>query len=325
MGAIASADRKQVGKVAAYLRDNPPRKMTLDFYTIPGTDRERDAEKYPELNDEHVLDFFFFGCVHDYGFWYSDAKGYVEPMVIETDSRKYKGSDFLWTCLKNELDKNRYFFEPGYLAEMKPAGLACCLGREYGMQWPDFDHRLALTRSWGQWLVSKDLTPAKIVELANRHEKPLKHFLEILRDSPFGWDRMMKKAVLLAMVLFNRPEKFLKVSDKDHWPAIVDYHLMRVSMRLGMVKVSPVLTKIIEDRCLVDEETGEEIREATRQAVEALTLLSGLSPADIDGALWSGRQYCPEMSEPNCAKCIFDPVCEKDTKMFQPVYRTYNY
>jgi hypothetical protein len=199
------------------------------------------------------------------------------------------------------------------------------LSDDVGTQWPDFDNRLQLTRAWGQWLVNNQVTPRRIVALANFHERPLEYFLEILRDSPFGWDPMMKKAVLLAMVLFNRPEHFLEVSDEDRWPPIVDYHLIRVSSRLGMVKFEPGLAEVIESRRHLEEWTGELIREATREAVELLTVLSGLSPADIDGALWMGRRYCPEMSEPNCTKCIFDSVCEKDTKKFQPVYRTDNY
>jgi hypothetical protein len=88
MSEMVWVDKKQIGKVAARLKAHPPRKMRLDFYTIPGKEGVRDKDKYPDLNHAQVLDFFSFACLHNYGFWYSDENGYLEPLDGQLDERR---------------------------------------------------------------------------------------------------------------------------------------------------------------------------------------------------------------------------------------------
>jgi hypothetical protein len=327
---IANVDREQVTKIAEYLGANPPETTALNFYSFPGRDGKPDIRAdwmYPEVDHPQVLDFFFFGCLHDYGFWYGGEKGYVAPLLglLGDSGKPLKGSDLLWQLLKKELDMNPLFFSVDELADISGEVLSCCLADNVGTQWPDFEHRLRLTQAWGKWLYRNNLTPALIVEEANRNVLPLKQFLEILSTSPFGRDPMMKKAVLLAMVLYNRPERFLHVSEQDAWPAIVDYHLMRVSLRLGMVKLADVtenMNKMNAARQWVAQDIEHSIRNETRQAVEQLQAESGLTHGQIDNILWQARRFCPEMKEPDCENCLFSSVCEKRTELFQPVIRT---
>ena len=241
---IAWVDRGRVSEVAAHLKANPPKTTALNFYSFPGKDGKPDIRAdwmYPEVGHPQVLAFFFYGCLLDYGFWYGGEKGYLTPLLgllRDSGGKMLKGSDLLWQLLKRKLDSDPDFFSVSTLADVTGFELSNCLADDVGTQWPDFEHRLRLTQAWGQWLRRNELTPALIVEEANRNQLPLREVLEILRTSPFGRDHMMKKAVLLAMVLYNRPERFLRVSEQDTWPAIVDYHLMRVSLRLGMVKAN---------------------------------------------------------------------------------------
>ncbi len=45
----------------------------------------------------------------------------------------------------------------------------------------------------------------------------------------------------------------------------------------------------------------------------------------VDEKMWMGRKYCPEMTVPECEKCIFTSVCKKRVALFQPVTRTTAY
>jgi endonuclease III len=141
----------------------------------------------------------------------------------------------------------------------------------------------------------------------------------------------MKKNLLLAMSLANRPEQFLNVDPDDpEWRPIVDYHLMRIAGRTGMVNTSPsdegeLLRETMEARQWVAKDEHDDVREATFHAVARLIEQSGQPMHVIDHALWSARKYCPEMEDPKCDECFLKDVCEQNRERFQPVFRTTAY
>ncbi|PIZ70005.1 MAG: hypothetical protein COY11_03495 [Candidatus Portnoybacteria bacterium CG_4_10_14_0_2_um_filter_44_20] len=99
--------------------------------------------------------------------------------------------------------------------------------------------RHQLTNSYGQWFLKNGNEPIKIVKQANSLGRSLDFFLWLTREVPgYNRDRFKKKNLLLAMVLSNRPEKFLEVKDPQCWSPIVDYHLMRLALRLGLVDLN---------------------------------------------------------------------------------------
>jgi hypothetical protein len=156
---------------------------------------------------------------------------------------------------------------------------------------------------------------------------PLAAFLSDAGEVPgYAEDPLQKKLMLLAIILENRPEGFLRVSDPDSAVPIIDYHLQRSALRTGLVRVDdPELAAQLERRERVDDETEAEIRQATFDAISQLVDASGLSVAAIDWFFFTNRTRCPEMSEPNCAACPVQPVCARLTGLFQPVFRTTAY
>ena len=71
--------------------------------------------------------------------------------------------------------------------------------------------------------------------------------------------------------------------------------------------------------------TGEEeelIRKTVYAAIDELITNSGAGMAEIDWMFFSGRKYCPEMTLPECEKCMLNTLCKKNTELFQPVFRT---
>jgi hypothetical protein len=218
-------------------------------------------------------------------------------------------------------------FEPEVLANIEPEKLAHYFSDHCGpIPWPNFETRLSMTREYAQWFVKRHVTPQDLLNYANSEKFSLKTFLDYTTGLPgYNQDPLWKRNYLLAMVLANRPEQFLKVNDPENWHPIVDYHLMRLSLRLGIVEVDNCVGEWLSDRKWIDPGTEEKIRTATFEAVEKLIEESGKPMSFVDFIMWSARKYCPEMTEPDCAKCMFNDVCAKRTKLFQPVIRTTAY
>lgn len=330
---MARINEEQVKRVAEFLKANPPKAKPLNFYSVIGKDGQEIVldKMYPPLNHPQAIDFFFFTMIHNYGFWYGDSRGYSQPMVGKLDGKLYKGSDLLWRLFMRAFNQNPEFFSPCFLSTISPSELgAIFFNDDPGTQWPDFDTRFALTRRYGQILRAENITPSELVTLANKSNHRLREFIDsVSMIAPYGLDPWKKKLTLLAMALANRPEHFLKVhrSDEEEWRPIVDYHLMRVALRLGLVEVDDVEwthEKLIERRWL-NESEEESIRQKVFLAIQKAIVQSGLSMSAIDVAFWLARKYCPEMSEPECGKCMFNSLCAKRTELFQPVLRTTNY
>jgi hypothetical protein len=163
-----------------------------------------------------------------------------------------------------------------------------------------------------------------MVAKANLSPKPLQAFLDLLRTVPgYREDPLQKKAMLLAMILENRPERFLRVTDRESDIPIVDYHLQRSALRTGLVVIEDeALRKKIAARIKVDRETEQELRKATAEAIQQLVDLSGLSMAAIDFFFFTNRTRCPEMTEPRCSDCPVQQICRQERHLFQPVFRT---
>ncbi len=266
--------------------------------------------------------------MHDYGFWYGDDKGYLEPLYGIIHGQRVKGSELLWKMCRLAL-ANHEGFDPKYLANITVKELGRIFSDNNGpVPWPDFETRFRMTRAYGGWFLDEGINPQNIIEAANKTEEPLHYFLTWMRIIPgYNRDLLEKRNLLLAMALANRPEKFLNVKDPQNWRPIVDYHLMRVALRLGLVDLfeqrsAKIITR--KGRWVISG-TEREIRYAVFNAVSEIINQSGRPMSFIDEKMWMGRKYCPEMEPPNCIKCIFNGVCKKRIELFQPVFRTTSY
>ncbi|MEK7567145.1 MAG: hypothetical protein AAB527_03375, partial [Patescibacteria group bacterium] len=218
-------------------------------------------------------------------------------------------------------------FSPEYFARITPKEFAEIFSDDNGpIVFPDLETRYQLTRAYGEFFFEMRASPLDGLEDTNASKLPLKIFLEKTVIIPgYREDPLLKKNVLLAMALANRPEHFLKVGPDEEWPPIVDYHLMRLPLRLGLVRLDEYEEQENVSRLWVDEKTENKIRTTVYYTMLSLIAESGKTMAFVDHLLWSGRKYCPEMTEPECLKCIFCDVCEKHTELFQPVFRTTAY
>ncbi|WP_419861697.1 carbohydrate kinase family protein [Candidatus Palauibacter sp.] len=327
------------------LSDGPPAAVPLDPRVRVDGDRVRrvagliatapeatafdfTGPDFPEPGDPAALDFFFAGTVQQFGFWRERAGRYGEPMIASLGGRARKGSDYLWAAYL------RWAREAP--DELTPSGQAA-------LDDADFDHRLrddggrnplpagtlhpACARAYGRDMLALGLTPASLLAEANAVEQPLAHFLARL-DAMGGYreDPWRKKSALLAVILSQRPERFLRLGEGEDVPPIVDYHCQRSCLRLGVVAVpDETLASKLAKREVVSEEEEEAVRAACYEAVAEIRDLSGRSMGAVDWFFFQNRTRCPEMTEPDCAACPADPACAHRTRLFQPVFRTTAY
>ncbi len=320
---------EQVDKIADVLKKMPDEDSGLNFYSFRSAGKEIVASNmYPEFNHPEAINFFFFVCLHQYGFWHGDANGYSKPLYGQMNGKQCKGSDLLWKATKKALDKNPLIFNPTNLAKITKEILfsEIFIDDNGPIKFADTEMRWALTHACGRWFLKNYQTPKMLVLEANREMWSLRKFLFILHGVPgYSQDILEKKNMLLAMTLANRPEKFLKATDSFSWKPIVDYHLMRLALRLGLVNLNELERNINIKRKWVTERYEQVIRAVVYRAIELLIDKSEKSMSFIDEKMWGAHRYCPEMEKPDCAKCIFNTNCKKNIELFQPVFRTTAY
>jgi hypothetical protein len=132
---------------------------------------------------------------------------------------------------------------------------------------------------------------------------------------------------LLTVILNDRPENLLPLRDDERLPPIVDYHLLRSCLRIGLIDVmeDDLYDKLV-DRQIVSPAEEWAVRLPVYRAIEQVYELSGRRVGAVDEYFFSNaRKRCPEMSEPQCDICQVDSVCAQRIELFQSVLRTIYY
>jgi hypothetical protein len=118
-------------------------------------------------------------------------------------------------------------------------------------------------------MIQLNRTPRQIVESCRADQNPVSALLRTLRSvGGYKEDPLAKKAALLAVILANRPERFLIPAAHgplpiSTFPPIVDYHIQRSALRIGLVRIlDPVLEAKLRSRQLLEEEEETRIRQA---------------------------------------------------------------
>ena len=189
---------------------------------------------------------------------------------------------------------------------------------------PALDLHLEQANRYGRDMLALGLTPQAVLGKALASTQPLQTFLVTL-DHIGGYkeDPLRKKSLLLAAILNDRPENFLPLRDDEQMAPIMDYHLLRSCLRVGLIDVmdEELQSKLI-NRQIVSPAEEWAVRYTAYHAMEQVNALSGKSLGAVDQYFFRARKRCPEMSEPECQFCQLDPVCAHRKELFQPVLRT---
>jgi hypothetical protein len=282
----------------------------------------------PPVDQPHTLDYFFASTLQQFSFWYERAGRYHKPLIATLGGDSLKGSDYLWRAFLRRLDQDEEFCSPARQASLSRAELFDVFRSDDGDDpMPALALHLEQANRYGRDMLALGLTPQAILGKALASPQPLQTFLATL-DHVGGYkeDPLRKKSSLLALILNQRPERFLPLNDEEQIAPVIDYHALRSSLRVGLIDIlDEALEKKLLNRQRVTLEEEWAVRYATYRARKRIVALSGKGEGAVDWFFFSSRKYCPEMSEPRCQQCQIDPVCAHREKLFQPVLRTVFY
>jgi len=280
---------------------------------------------YPPVGDPAALDFFFASTLQQFGFWTTSDGHYQEPLIAPLQGQMLKGSSYLSGVYRRAMVEMPAFLTVNGQANISAAQFATIYRDETGQDvMPAIDLHLQLANRYGQDMQALGYTPQSLLEEAQNSKRPLQTFLTLL-DKIGGYkeDPLRKKSMLLALILNQRPEKFLTFGPDETPTPVIDYHLMRSCLRVGLIEVQDgALAAALAARKVISATDEQVVRRAAYEAIEQIAVFSGKSMGAVDWFFFGARRRCPEMTEPECAKCALDPICAKRKELFQPVYRT---
>jgi sugar/nucleoside kinase (ribokinase family) len=289
VGPRVRRDPVRIAQVAHMLADEAT-EASLDFCGFP----------FPPEGTPWAVEMLAMATLHQYGFWYADVHGWIEPMYGFASGHGFKGSDYIWQAFTRAATEDASVLSPARAASEPMLFDAICSDDSGVCPVPSIESHRSLQQRYGEALLRCGGFE-EILAKANRASRPAATLLEQLATLPgYAEDPLAKKANLLAVILANRPERFLDLRDPETITPIVDYHLMRSCLRTGCVEIlDDDLRGRIERRAWIDE---------------------------ADGFFFSNaRKVCVEVEDAQCDECVAAHACGQRTTLFQPVIRTTAY
>ena len=261
------------------------------------------SNNHPPIRHPSTLDYFFAVTLQQFGFWEDNGEQYLRSLIARIDGKQLKGSAYMAKAYLRLLDIDPQFYSPDRQASLQRDEFLKVLCSDDGRDpLPALNLHLKLANKYGQDLLALDLTPLEIINKANAEKKPLQEFLRIL-DSISGYkeDPLRKKANLLAMILSQRPERFLNIGNNENLFPIVDYHCMRACLRLGLIDVvDSSFTNKLTLRLLVTSDEEWAVRHTAYQIQLMIEESSGKSIGAINQFFFNYmRRRCHEMTTPD--------------------------
>jgi sugar/nucleoside kinase (ribokinase family) len=283
------------------------------------------GDLFPPVGHPVALDFFFAAVLQQFGFWEARDGHYDRPLIASIEGHRLKGSDYVWRAYRRQLDQAPQFLTPAQQAELTAADLAEVFRADDGTNpMPAFDQHLQAARAYGHDMNALVWTSTDVVRLAQSSERSRTTLLDLLTHiGGYKEDPLRKKAMLLCLILEQRPERFLVPAPGEPEPPVIDYHLMRSCLRIGLIDIHD---DNLRRRVIAREELPSDdewaVRWAAYHAIQQVQQQSGRSMGAVDWFFFGARQRCPEMTEPDCERCAVNPVCLHRKELFQPVMRT---
>ena len=129
----------------------------------------------------------------------------------------------------------------------------------------------------------------------------LEHMLK--KFEAYGKDPVNKKLTYF-LILMNR-SGFWKYLDIQNLGAPVDYHEMRLHLRLGTVKITDEeLAAKVAAGTVLNSAEDVRIRSAIYEAIFKITDASEIMPPDLHQFFWNMSRNCCRRDETHCDKCF---------------------
>ncbi len=308
---------EQVGVIAGLLSTIP--EVSPFAFTGP---------EYPPVGHPQAVDFFFAATLQQFSFWSEENGRYHQPMIAKIDGVERKGSDYLWVAFRRQLEGDPDFLSPARQVELNRDALLAFYRSDDGNDpMPALNLHLEMANRYGSDMLALQQTPQAVLQKALASPEPLQTFIASL-DQIGGYkeDPLRKKSSLLVLILNQRPENFFPLREDEGVAPVIDYHLMRSFLHVGLIDViDDKLKNKLLDRQVVSPDEEWAVRYAAYRAMQQLVERSGKSEGAVDYFFFNARKRCPEMSEPQCQICQIDPGCAHRKGLFQPVLRTTYY
>ena len=246
-------------------------------------------------------------------------------MIDTINGKQRKGSDYLWAAFQRQLEHDPEMFFPSRQANLDRDQLLSLFRSDHGNDpMPALDLHLEMANRYGRDMLALQRTPQSILQNSLDSSEPLKSFIAAL-DQIGGYkeDPLRKKSSLLLLILNQRPEKFFPLREDERVAPVIDYHLMRSLLRVGLIEVTDdELLEKLSERQIISSDQEWAVRYTAYMAMQQVVDQSGKSQGVVDYFFFNARKRCPEMSQPECQSCQIDPVCAHRKELFQPVLRT---
>jgi len=232
------------------------------------------------------------------------------------DGEWLRGNDYLLLAARRSLDADTSFFDAERMSRITGRDLRAAIsddGNPLHSKLDRIQERVNLLHDCAEVLLRDfDGDVMKIYIRSGGYVEPVKGLglLDLLVGFKAYSDPVRKKSFLLLMFLDEAG--VWKVRDPEKLSLAIDYHLMRIALRSGAIRIlDPILAAKLKERNPVTESEDEVIREAARAAYRLMARQPGLSVFSLDSLLWNiGRTCCFYEHDPICG----DQRCWKQEK-----------
>lgn len=255
----------------------------------------------PPLDDVPLIDYYFFldSVLFDF-------RGF--DMVV--DGEDLHGADAFFTLARRQVEHDPHFFTAERLAGIRAQEFLAAFsltGRPEESTLRRGEERAALLRDAARRLLAG--FEGHAAHLLARTEGYLRRadgagLMDILQEFAGYQDPHFKKGFMLVKSLESLG--LYRVVDRENLFVPVDYHLMRVALRSGMVRVGPELAEWLRERRPAMPAQDERIRAAVKQAFKTVEETSAMDIFVMDELFWTlGRSCCHYARSPRCHACDF--------------------
>jgi hypothetical protein len=222
--------------------------------------------------------------------------GYEREHLVDA-AGPYRGSELMWVVALRSAER-----EPGLLTARRLVSASA----EDVARWffiadetvADPYRRATLWRDLAEGLLREyGGSAARLLAACGGRLGGAGGLIDLLRAFDAYSDPLAKKAFLFAKIAERRG--WLEVADPDAWEVAVDNVLMRLALRSGLVAEGPL----------------ERVRPATRDAMKALAVATGLSPTVLDDLLWELGRDNPDLLG-RAGGDVYEPPRELDSAWY---------
>jgi len=271
----------------------------------------------PPTGHPLTIEYYILTLLHQFAFWeISPEYGYTPWFGIHRGV-SLRGSDFVWSAMRNLLRTQPILFYLNPPCSVDPVECSALVDDNQQTP-PRWDQHLALSSAIRRYF--SDVSLESMVE-GVRSSPTYKNFLCTFADMPgYMEDPLRKRLHLFYQCMERREDDLLGMKDCKAIAPAIDYHIQRLLLRIGVIRVSPSIRSVLVLRRPVESVLEEELRGICDLAVRQLIHTTDLSSSSVDDVLFSAARKCSDHpSGPNCKACPMEQICEKDTELFQPL------